>query len=222
MKNALIAAVVAAVVAAASGTAATIVITSKNIKNGTIQAVDINAKAKRALKGNRGPRGAAGPAGATGAQGAPGPQGPQGPPGAKGDEGAEGPRGPSNAFFSFREEGTSMVSGQLVAEVGPLFAPGPFLAFANGVFHNNATTAVHMFCMLFAPLDGTIDYAEMWLAPSGAPHSTVTFALSGPTFTTSGSILMNCGRVGEAPGEWNVSFEDIDMEALQVETLTER
>jgi hypothetical protein len=54
MKNALIAAVVAAVVAAASGTAATIVVTSKNIKNGTIQTVDISAKAKRALKGNRG------------------------------------------------------------------------------------------------------------------------------------------------------------------------
>jgi hypothetical protein len=55
MKSALIAAVVAAVIAAASATAATIVVTSKNIKNGTIQTVDISAKAKRALKGNRGP-----------------------------------------------------------------------------------------------------------------------------------------------------------------------
>jgi len=52
MKNALVAAVVAAVVAAASGTAATMIVTSKNIKNGTIQTVDISAKAKRALKGN--------------------------------------------------------------------------------------------------------------------------------------------------------------------------
>ena len=71
MKNALIAAVVAAIVAAASGTAATIVVTSKNIKNGTIQSVDIAAKAKRALKGNRGPRGLAGlqgPQGLAGAQ----------------------------------------------------------------------------------------------------------------------------------------------------------
>ena len=69
MKNALIAAVVAAVVAAASGTAATIVVTSKQIKNGTIQTVDISPGAKRALKGNRGLRGF---------QGAPGAQGPQG------------------------------------------------------------------------------------------------------------------------------------------------
>lgn len=69
MKNALIAAVVAAVVAAASGTAATIVVTSKNIKNGTIQTVDISPGAKRALKGNRGPRGFEGPLGPGGAPG---------------------------------------------------------------------------------------------------------------------------------------------------------
>jgi Collagen triple helix repeat (20 copies) len=84
MKSALIAAVVSAVIAGTTATAATIVVTSKNIKNGTIQTVDISAKAKRALKGNRGPRGltgARGPAGAAGAQGAQGPQGPQGPTG---------------------------------------------------------------------------------------------------------------------------------------------
>jgi hypothetical protein len=64
MKSAVIAAVVSAVVATASSTAATLVVTSNNIKNGTIQTVDISAKAKRALNGNRGPRGF---------QGAPGP-----------------------------------------------------------------------------------------------------------------------------------------------------
>ena len=82
MKSAVIAAIVAAVVAAASGTAATIVVTSKNIKNGTIQTVDISANAKRALKGNRGTRGAAG------APGIPGPQGVQG------QQGVQGPQGP--------------------------------------------------------------------------------------------------------------------------------
>jgi hypothetical protein len=73
MKTALIAAIVSAVVAAARGTAATIVVTSKNIENGTIQTVDISAKAKRALKGNRGPRGF------LGLQGEEGPEGHQGP-----------------------------------------------------------------------------------------------------------------------------------------------
>ena len=78
MKNALIAAVVAAVVAAASGTAATIVVTSKQIKNGTIQTVDISANAKRTLKGNRGPRGFQGVQGVQGTVGPAGAQGPQG------------------------------------------------------------------------------------------------------------------------------------------------
>ena len=90
MKTALIAAIVAAVVAAASGTAATIVVTSKNIKNGTIQTVDISAKAKRALKGNRGLRGlqgSSGPAGPAGVAGAAGPQGIQGLPGRPGISG---------------------------------------------------------------------------------------------------------------------------------------
>jgi Collagen triple helix repeat (20 copies) len=90
VKSALIAAVVAAVVAAASGTAATIVVTSKNIKNGTIQTVDISAKAKRALKGNRGPRGFAG---------RPGPTGPVGP---TGPAGAQGPQGPTGFVGALR------------------------------------------------------------------------------------------------------------------------
>ena len=87
LKNALIAAIVAAVVAAASGTAATIMVTSKNIKNGTIQTVDISAKAKGALKGNRGPQGPSGLPGPHGLAGVAGPQG------AKGDPGPEGPPG---------------------------------------------------------------------------------------------------------------------------------
>lgn len=57
MKTAFIAAVVSAIVASATGTAATILVTSKNIKNGTIQTVDISAKAKKALRGQRGPQG---------------------------------------------------------------------------------------------------------------------------------------------------------------------
>ena len=71
MKSAAIAAIVATLVSATSATAA-FVVTSANIKNGTIQTEDISAKAKRALKGNRGPRGLSGPEGPTGPQGAAG------------------------------------------------------------------------------------------------------------------------------------------------------
>jgi hypothetical protein len=40
-----------------SGAGAALVITSKNIKNGTIQLVDISPRAKAALRGRRGPQG---------------------------------------------------------------------------------------------------------------------------------------------------------------------
>jgi hypothetical protein len=74
MKSVIIAATVAALISAAAATATTtLVITSAQIKNGTIKLVDISPAAKRALKGNRGP------AGAQGAQGVQGAQGPAGP-----------------------------------------------------------------------------------------------------------------------------------------------
>jgi hypothetical protein len=47
-------------------------ITSKNIKNGTIQLEDLSASAQKALRGHRGPRGIPGPRGRTGSPGASG------------------------------------------------------------------------------------------------------------------------------------------------------
>jgi hypothetical protein len=52
----IVVALAVALVTASSSTAA-FVVTSKNIKNGTIQLVDISPKAKKALRGQRGPRG---------------------------------------------------------------------------------------------------------------------------------------------------------------------
>jgi Collagen triple helix repeat (20 copies) len=122
MKSALIAAVVAAIVAAASGTAATIVVTSKNIKNGTIQTVDISAKAKRALKGNRGPRGFEGPTGLMGPIGLTGPIGARGAPGPSGPPGPQGPAGPglSDLYYVF-DTGTAapLSGGTAIAQCDP-------------------------------------------------------------------------------------------------------
>jgi hypothetical protein len=71
------AALAVALVTAGSSTAA-FVVTSANIKNGTIKLVDISSGAKRALRGQRGARGLPGQAGP---KGDPGAQGAQGPPG---------------------------------------------------------------------------------------------------------------------------------------------
>ena len=83
MKSAIIAAVVAMAVSSASATAA-FVVTSKNIKNGTIQTVDLSAQARTALKGSAGVHGPAGPQGAEGPAGARGAAGPAGPAGSVG------------------------------------------------------------------------------------------------------------------------------------------
>ena len=72
MKRVLILAAAILAVGGGVATAGTL-ITSKQIKNGTIKTKDISSKAKRALKGNTGPRGFTGP------QGPQGPQGPAGP-----------------------------------------------------------------------------------------------------------------------------------------------
>jgi hypothetical protein len=89
---ALIALFVALTGTATAGTA--MIISSKNIKDGTIQTVDISKKAKKALKGNTGPQG---PVGATGAQGPQGAVGPQGPQGQQGQQGNPGPAGIATA-----------------------------------------------------------------------------------------------------------------------------
>ena len=68
-----------AVLSTASGAAATrVLITSKDIKNGTIRPVDLSAAAKRTMRGKqgiRGLRGIQGPIGPRGLQGNPGPPG---------------------------------------------------------------------------------------------------------------------------------------------------
>jgi hypothetical protein len=95
LKAVLAAAIVAVLISATSATAA-FVVTSANIKNGTIQTADISASAKRALKGNRGllgPQGATGATGATGAPGLQGERGAQGERGLQGERGAQGERG---------------------------------------------------------------------------------------------------------------------------------
>jgi Collagen triple helix repeat (20 copies) len=67
------------------------IVTSSNIKNGTIRLVDLSPSVKRTLKGRQGPSGAPGTDGIDGIDGADGPPGPQGPQGPPGAQGAAGP-----------------------------------------------------------------------------------------------------------------------------------
>jgi Collagen triple helix repeat (20 copies) len=182
MKNALIAAVVSAVIASTTATAATIVVTSKNIKNGTIQTVDISAKAKRALKGNRGPRGltgARGPAGAAGAQGAQGPQGPQGPTGFVGATRVVSaefpvPGGTGDVQSVVCPAGTGVISGGVVSNtVGDTWYDAPSGNGWAGAANNFAdpdpgTVRVFAVCAQGAPAPTAVSSSAL---PTPAPDA---------------------------------------------------
>ncbi len=87
----LVVAVLAIVIATAgTASATTALITSRQIKNGTIRLVDINKKARKALHGKTGQTGSVGAAGPQGVPGLPGAQGLQG---AQGIQGIQGPPG---------------------------------------------------------------------------------------------------------------------------------
>ena len=84
----LVVGIIALIVAASGSAVAASLITSAQIKDGTIQLRDINKKARTALKGQTGPAGAIGATGLQGKPGAAGANGAQGNPGAAGANGA--------------------------------------------------------------------------------------------------------------------------------------
>lgn len=72
---------------------AAVLITSADIKDGTIRLIDINKNDVKKLKGQRGPKGSSGARGPAGKPGARGPQGPRGSRGKAGARGAQGIQG---------------------------------------------------------------------------------------------------------------------------------
>jgi Collagen triple helix repeat (20 copies) len=100
MKTIVTAIVLSAVLSASATAGVTTLVTSRQIKDHTIQTRDISKSAISALRGQRGAQGPAGPTGAkgdTGATGAPGPQGQTGSQGPQGERGATGPQGERGA-----------------------------------------------------------------------------------------------------------------------------
>jgi hypothetical protein len=91
---------------------------SKQIKNRSIQRIDLSGKTTASLRGQRGPRGLQGPQGMQGTQGTQGIQGPQG---------LKGDIGPSNGFY---------------AQDSPLdLPPGDYVAYGQ-VVNDNSTQPI--------------------------------------------------------------------------------
>jgi hypothetical protein len=171
VKVVIAAGVVAALISAASATAA-FVVTSANIKNGTIQMTDISTKAKRALKGNRGPRGFAGQ---DGFDGGPGPAGPQGP------VGAVGPPGPRGAGLTGMEYVIRTKDGPGLVNAVAHCPPGKFVISGGG--GTDSDTGVLVASGATAPQGWSV-----W-ADSLTPH-TVTVSAFCATIPTTGTAAI--------------------------------
>lgn len=223
MKTALTAAVVSAIVAAASGTAATIVVTSKNIKNGTIQTVDISAKAKRALKGNRGARGLRGPTGAQGAQGTPGATG------QPGQTGPSGARGPSAAFYrtvaSVPLPHATFPPSDFVTVAELEVEPGSYLVWAKLWVNNLGTDSGLGYCFLFGPggpADQTLTTIEA-PPPSGLGQGEAMALNIAATPEEAGTIVLECiDNTLATFSNSALTARDVVLSAIQVGSVTEQ
>jgi hypothetical protein len=153
---------IAAVVIACAGTAwAATVITSKQIKNGTIQLVDLDKGARTALQGGRGPQGPVGPAGANGTIGK------------DGAPGAPGAPGVSEIITT--STGLGLLTGS--KDVMSLSLPaGSWMIHAHvGGAHNDTVRYTRIECLLSYP-GGSLDFAKLRFPPNTSATDSLVFA----------------------------------------------
>ena len=202
---AMVIAIIALVFAlAGTATAAKFLITSsRQIKNGVIQTVDLSRSARRALKGAKGP---AGPIGATGAAGAAG---------AKGDTGGIGP---SNVFEAVRSDFVAIGSGADtgVATLSNLPA-GDYLVIARLGMNTAGTTIARVVCTATLGSSSSQGIVQIGSDPNGVGQAPVAIVFAGSLAST-GSAHVGCHSESLAGGAPFAS--DTHLEALKVGAAT--
>lgn len=177
---------------------------SKQVKNRSIQRIDIGKKTIASLRGSRGPQGPVGPQGVSGPQGAPGPQGVpglQGVPGSQGTPGDVGPTfGRSGGFPGVCSLGTIP---RVCATTGELTLPaaGRVLLIATSAWDHSASTLPPVRGSCAFRVDGTtfvgpsLRFGEDQLihginSPGSIAGSTVTPPLAAGVHT----FTLDCSR----------------------------
>ena len=165
-----------AAISLAVGTAGTAgaaaLITGKQIKNGTIQAKDLSAKARAKLAGATGPQGQPGAQGAQGAQGLRGAPGEQGPPGAAGEDGTDGAPGTSGTNGA---AGPALLMANVPVQAGAETWSGP----QGGNFDSEAAAQAPV----PGPFDSASDFTVRTAVAPGTGQS-YTFSLRVEGFDT--------------------------------------
>lgn len=206
---------------AGTATAAGVLITSsKQIKNGTIKAVDLD-KATRSKLGKGGP---AGPAGAKGEPGAPGPKGDAGAAGPKGDTGAAGadgtngadgdvgPRGPSDAFGTYHDAPVSLPNALVPNDSTTIQSVGAPVAHSIVFAKVNLVGPDSVERLAVCRLQAGAAYDEVSVGvTSVGTEATLTLLVNGAQ-----NVDLRCTDAGIA----DVKAQNIKLHAIAVEAFT--
>jgi hypothetical protein len=196
---------IAAFVLATTGSAvAATLITSKQIKDGTIQTRDLSKQARTSLKGSAGAIGASGAPGAAGPKGDVGPQGPKGDQGANGEAGAKGdtgPRGPSNAFTRQRD---GYAAGPYTYSLNLKAGKYILIARATGV-NGTANPINSSVCTLDAGDGVNGEYSYMYIGPAANNNATEQpmTLVSPANLQSDGAATITC--TGAAFGRFSIA-----------------
>jgi hypothetical protein len=210
---ALVVALVAVLVAFSGSATAALVMTGKNIKDGTITAKDVKNRtlgtdklsnnAVSALKGQAGPAGQQGP---TGQQGPAGPHGPAGPLGPKGDPGAQGPtgdpgpRGPSGVV-----NGVSAIGGGPNPSATTQFFAAPVSVTVSDASQRVLVNSNSAFGTSGAPA-GALNLFICYKQPAG-PVNPVGNGIAGLQLPANSKVPMGLSKVLQlAPGQYLVGM----------------
>ena len=202
---ALVVALLALVMAMTGSAVAASLITSKQIKDGTIQTRDISRKALASLKTTAAVAPAPGPAGPAGAQGASGAKGDKGDKGDSGDQGLRGLTGPSDGY----SVGNPSDSGS----TGPLslsLPAGDYIAFGRySVFWPSAPSGTGS-CTMH---DDAGHFASLFSSVAQGGVTLNTASASMPVHLASpGAVKMDCSASNATIGYANIT-------AIKVGTL---
>ena len=200
-----------------TATAAGILITGKQIKDGTVASidvrngslsgVDVKDKSLAPADFSGSVQGPAGPQGPQGVQGVPGPKGEQG---VQGVQGVQGPVGPSDVYVKILPSTATTIpavsggaSDTLIRSL--TLAAGTYHVRANVLVINNSTSVVgNVRCFLRAPgsVSGGPAGLHQPLAPqSGGNTYRIVIPLEGTTtLASSGDVRVECtkGAAGES------------------------
>jgi hypothetical protein len=209
------------VVGIGGATYAGALITSSDIKNGTIKSADVRDKtlklddfsdsAKDGLKGATGDKGAAGDKGATGDKGDKGDpgdkgdKGDKGDPGDKGDQGDPGPTGPSDAYAT-TQTGDTVLTGSLSTVLSLNLPAGKYVAHVTATAFEATNAAAFADCVLSGgggfgesattiPAGGTYATLAAQAVISSASDFALNFRCQG-TNTGINKIVLTATKVG--------------------------